>query len=79
VDGARRGPPEDVGGPPGFMEFLEAVLDPGHEEHARMTEWCGGQFDPKDIDETWIRSVLKMYAARRRGPLASHRGGSRRR
>ena len=79
VDGARRCPPEDVGGPPGFMEFLEAVLDRGHEQHARMTEWYGGQFDPEDIDETWIRSVLKMYAARRRGPLASHRGGSRRR
>ena len=72
VDGARRCPPEDVGGPPGFMEFLEVVLDPGHEEHARMTEWYGGPFDPEDIDETCIRSVLKMYAARRRG-------GSRRR
>ena len=28
VDGARRGPPEDVGGRNGFMEFLEAVLEP---------------------------------------------------
>ena len=72
ADGARRCPPEDVGGPPGFMEFLEAVLDPGHEEHAPMTEWYGGPFDPEDIDETYIRGVLKMYAARRRG-------GSRRR
>ncbi len=72
VDGARRCPPEDVGGPPGFMEFLEAVLDPGHEEHAPMMEWYGGPFDPEDIDETSIRGVLKMYAARRRG-------GSRRR
>ncbi len=72
VDGARRCPPEDVGGPPGFMEFLEVVLDPGHEEHAPMTEWYGGPFDPEDIDETSIRGVLKMYAARRSG-------GSRRR
>ena len=31
VDGARRCPPEDVGGPDGFMDFLEAVLDPAHE------------------------------------------------
>jgi len=29
VDGARRCPPEDVGGLDGFMDFLEAVLDPG--------------------------------------------------
>ena len=30
VDGARRCPPEDVGGPDGFMDFLEAILDPAH-------------------------------------------------
>ena len=78
VDGARRCPPEDVGGTDGFMEFLEAVLDPSHEEHSRMIEWCGGPFDPDDIDEQRIRMVLGMFAARRRGPLASHRSGSRR-
>ena len=31
VAGERRAPLEDVGGVPGFMEFLEAVLDPLHE------------------------------------------------
>ena len=30
VDGRRRCPPEDVGGVPGFMEFLAAALDPLH-------------------------------------------------
>ena len=59
----------------GFMEFLEAVLDPTHEEHARMLEWYGGAFDPDDIDERRIRMVLSMFADRRKGPLASHRGG----
>ena len=77
VDGARRCPPEDVGGTDGFMEFLEAVLDASHEEHDRMIEWYGGPFDPEDIDEQRVRSVLKMFAARRRGPLTSHRSGSR--
>ena len=77
VDGARRCPPEDVGGTEGFMEFLEAVLDTTHEEHARMLEWCGGTFDPEDIDEQEIRLVLGIYATRRRGPLASHRSGKR--
>ena len=33
VGGERRCPPEDVGGVPGFMEFLEAALDPLHVEH----------------------------------------------
>jgi hypothetical protein len=77
VDGARRGPPEDVGGAPGFMDFLEAALDPLHEEHARMLEWYGGPFDPADIDERRIRMILPMFADRRKGPLASHRSGRR--
>ena len=28
VDGARQAPPEDIGGPPGFEGFLEAVSNP---------------------------------------------------
>lgn len=28
IDGARRCPPEDVGGTPGFENFLEAITDP---------------------------------------------------
>lgn len=27
-------PPEDVGGFPGYADFLEAMADPGHEAHA---------------------------------------------
>jgi Plasmid pRiA4b ORF-3-like protein len=32
-------PPEDVGGYPGYAEFLEALKDPAHEEHANMLRW----------------------------------------
>ena len=77
VDGARRCPPENVGGVSGFMEFLEAVLDPFHKQHARMVEWYGGPFDPGDMDEKRVRMLLADKAARRRGPLASHRRGGR--
>ena len=59
VDGARCAPPEDVGGPPGFEDFLEAVSDPSHDEHARMLEWCGGSFDPDDIDRR--RTLRSSY------------------
>ena len=54
LDGARRRPPEDVGGTWGYIEFLEAVLDRGHPEHADMLHWAGGEFDPEefDVDET---------------------------
>ena len=77
VDGARRCPPEDVGGTDGFMEFLEAVLDPGHNEHERMVTWYGKPFDPADIDEPRIRMILDMFGSRRRGPLMSHRNNAR--
>jgi len=48
--GARACPPEDCGGPPGYKYFLEAISDPGHEEHDAMLEWAGGDFDPQDFD-----------------------------
>jgi len=56
LDGAHACPPEDVGGPPGYIEFLEAINDPAHDEHDSMLEWCGGSFDPiafrlDDIDD----------------------------
>ena len=79
VDGARRCPPEDVGGPDGFMDFLEAVLDPAHEQHRDMVRWYGGPFDPIGFDEERARFCMENMVRRRRGPLASHRSGSRRR
>ena len=77
VGGARRAPPEDVGGISGFDEFLEAVTDPRHEDHNRMLEWCGGSFDPEDIDARHVRMIIGSFAARRRGPLMSHRRSGR--
>jgi hypothetical protein len=50
VEGARARPPEDVGGPSGYQEFLEAVLDRSHEEHRAMLRWAGGHFDPEWFD-----------------------------
>jgi hypothetical protein len=39
-------PPEDIGGVPGYEEFLQAMADPVHPEHVEMMEWHGGPFDP---------------------------------
>lgn len=36
LDARGRCPPEDVGGPWGYDEFLEALADPDHESHADM-------------------------------------------
>lgn len=47
LDGQRACPPEDVGGIDGYADFLKAISDPGHEEHAEWLEWVGGEFDPE--------------------------------
>ena len=60
------------------MDFLEAVLNPAHEDHANYLRWYGGPFVPDDIAEKRIRMVLSMFADRRKGPLMSHRNGRRR-
>ncbi|WP_295387782.1 plasmid pRiA4b ORF-3 family protein [uncultured Thiodictyon sp.] len=46
-------PPEDVGGIFGYYDFIAAVSDPTHPDHADRTEWVGGDFDPDlyNIDE----------------------------
>lgn len=46
IGGENACPPEDVGGPPGYFEFLAALKDPAHEQHADMLQWIGGSFDP---------------------------------
>ena len=53
-------PPEDVGGLPGYFEFLEAITNPNHEEHESMIEWCGGSFDPTACNLIEINERLKQ-------------------
>ncbi|MDB6090144.1 MAG: plasmid pRiA4b family protein [Gammaproteobacteria bacterium] len=60
VAGARAAPPDDVGGPPGYEEFLRAIKDPKHEEHASMLVWVGGAFDPEGFDLNAINRILRF-------------------
>jgi hypothetical protein len=61
IEAVGRCPPEDVGGPWGYSEFLEAIADPDHEEHAERLEWAGGPFDPANPDvERLARAVDKL-------------------
>jgi Plasmid pRiA4b ORF-3-like protein len=39
VEGARACPPEDCGGPWGFVGNLAAIADPKHEQHKEMLKW----------------------------------------
>lgn len=58
LGGARRCPPEDVGGPPGYQDFLEVIFDPKHEDHEHMKSWAGGWFQPEEFDLNAVNEAL---------------------
>ncbi|WP_434655316.1 plasmid pRiA4b ORF-3 family protein [Thermoanaerobacterium thermosaccharolyticum] len=60
IGGKRCCPPEDVGGPWGYMNFLEAIRDPKHPEHESMLEWVGGSFDPEEFSVEEVNEGLKF-------------------
>jgi len=67
VDGARRAPPEDVGGTMGYAEFLEAWSDPSHEDHKAMRRWAGRRFDPERFDPQVTTKDITKALKRCRG------------
>jgi hypothetical protein len=76
IDATGRCPPEDIGGPWGYQEFLEALADPAHERHQELAEWWGEEsFDPAFID---IASIEVALAGLARYWTRSPRGQSRR-
>lgn len=61
-----RCPPEDCGGPDGYVHYLEAISDPDHEDHAEMVEWRGPGFEPEIVDEDAIRNGFAALGAPKR-------------
>ena len=75
IDAAGRCPPEDVGGPWGYREFLDAIADPNHQEHAERLQWIGRNFDPNDVDaEALAQAVHGLAKKSTRRPSAHKRG-----
>ncbi len=66
LEGERACPPEDVGSPSGYMEYLEALKDPSHPDHQQMVEWRGPSFDPERFDPGRINRRLSLLSRRRR-------------
>ncbi len=66
VTGRRACPPEDVGSIPGYYDFLDVTADPTHPEHASMTEWYGGPYDPEHLALGSVNSDLEAESKRRR-------------
>lgn len=40
-------PPEDVGGIDGYLNFLDAYMNPKHPEHKEVREWIGYRWTPE--------------------------------
>jgi hypothetical protein len=59
-------PPEDVGGPVGYAQFLAAIADPEHEEHESYLRWIGGVWDSRGFDLNAINRVLRSPRRQRR-------------
>ena len=62
LDAVGRCPPEDVGGPPGYENYLAAIKDPHHPDHEDLLEWGPEAFDPKVFDRKAIEHALDRLA-----------------
>jgi len=75
IDAAGRCPPEDVGGPWGYREFLDAIADPNHQAHAERLQWIGRNFDPNGVDaEALAQAVHGLAKKSTRRPSPRKRG-----
>lgn len=64
LDGAFATPPEDIGGPPMFDLFQEAIADPKHREHAWAKEVCPVDWAPEEIHREVIEKTFAGLRAR---------------
>ena len=60
LEGEGACPPENVGGVPGYDEFLAIINNPQHSYHRQMAQWLGADhFDPDRFDMDGINTALK--------------------
>jgi hypothetical protein len=64
IEAKGRCPPEDIGGPWGYAEFLEAIADPKHERHRELKEWFADDFNPHVVDVDWLAEDVAALAQR---------------
>jgi DNA invertase Pin-like site-specific DNA recombinase len=60
LTGKRACPPEDCGGVWGYAEFLEAIRQSDHSDHAAMLDWVGGKFDSEFFDLNSVNRLLRQ-------------------
>ena len=45
---------DDIGDPPGYENFCEAMVDPKHPDHAEMVDWHDGDWDAEAFERCWL-------------------------
>lgn len=75
VDGARRAPLEDSGGIGGYLDLLDTLASPSHENHSNLKEWVAWttglwqEFDPEQLDIDAVNNELALlFPATRNQP-----------
>jgi hypothetical protein len=67
VNGRRAAPPEDSGGPWGFVELMRALSDEKHPEHEMYLDWMEqiGEvaYDPERFDLDATNEALSQLSA----------------
>jgi len=62
IKGKRACPPEDVGGVPGYLDFLEKWQDESDPEHDDILEWAGEYFlGPEEFDQEEANEILREF------------------
>ncbi len=61
IDAKRRCPPDDCGGPWGYLAYLEALSDPTNKRQRELLHWRG-PFDPEAVDRDAIEEALGEFA-----------------
>jgi len=59
IAGENACPPDDVGGPDGYLDFLEAMRNPQHEEHLDYWRWWGGPFEATDFSLNAANAAIR--------------------
>lgn len=55
---ANAAPPDDIGGAPGYTDFVAALTDSNHPEHQSVRDEYGDSFDPAFVDVVAISLAL---------------------
>jgi hypothetical protein len=63
VEGEGACPPEDSGGPWGYVDKLEVLADKDHPNYEEVREWIGDHFDPTAFDLNTATAALRKSAA----------------